>query len=182
MSKNINLFEPFFKLDEKQELALKKLSNEKIYELLKMDFNEEQFVVLFALAWFNLEDDYMKNIENFYCESSKEKDYFLDILHLGEKYMGKNIKFLLIKSYIFCTCDFYFWNDENTISDRFEIKERKILQELYQKYSDEFAVCFFYILVNGTKKQMKKLQKNMQVQIKKLFPRNTELDKYFLMF
>lgn len=151
------------------------------FDKWKIRKNFDEFLILLAGIWMDLEDIYIENVDRFYDTNFMEKNIFFYLLEYGEKTFIQEKKFVLLDGYIQATTEYFFWGNPEPKIEVSEEKGKRLVQRMREKYSNDLiAECFYQVIFAGPK-GYKKFYKKFDVGdlIKNLFPLDTEVDHYF---
>lgn len=151
------------------------------FDKWKIRKNFDEFLILLAGIWMDLEDIYIENVDRFYDTNFMEKNIFFYLLEYGEKTFIQEKKFVLLDGYIQATTEYFFWGNPEPKIEGSEEKGKRLIQRMWEKHPDDFIIECFYQVIFAGPKGYKKFYKKFDVGdlIKNLFPLDTEVDHYF---
>ena len=152
-----------------------------VFDQWKISRDFDEFLVLLAQVWIELECIYIEDVDKYYNTNFFEKKLFFYLLEYGEKTLIQNKKFVLLDGYIQATTEYFFWENPELKIEASEEKGKRLVKRIREENPDDFIVECFYSLIFAGPREYKKFYKKFDVgsRINDIFPLNTEVDNYF---
>ena len=152
-----------------------------VFDQWKISRDFDEFLVLLAQVWIELECIYIEDVDKYYNTNFFEKKLFFYLLEYGEKTLIQNKKFVLLDGYIQATTEYFFWENPELKIEASEEKGKRLVKRIQEEIPNDFIAECFYSLIFAGPREYKKFYKKFDVgsRINDIFPLNTEVDNYF---
>lgn len=152
-----------------------------VFDQWKISRDFDEFLVLLAQVWIELECIYIEDVDKYYNTNFFEKKLFFYLLEYGEKTLIQNKKFVLLDGYIQATTEYFFWENPELKIEASEEKGKRLVKRIQEENPNDFIAECFYSLIFAGPREYKKFYKKFDVgsRINDIFPLNTEVDNYF---